>query len=50
MIIPNKQELRQIAFNHLSDVDFKDCMNLYKKYTATSYFCLVSDATVASYN
>ena len=26
--IPNKQELRQIAFNHSSDIDFKDFMNL----------------------
>ena len=50
MIIPNKKELRQIAFNHLSDIDFKDFMNLYKKYAATSYFFLVSDATVASDN
>ena len=28
MKIPNKQELQQIAFNHLSDIDFKDLMNL----------------------
>ena len=27
----NRQELQQIAFNHLSDMDFKDFMNLYKK-------------------
>ena len=32
--IPNKQEVQQIAFNHLSDIDFKDFMNLYKNYTA----------------
>ena len=24
------QELQQIAFNHLSDIGFKDFMNLYK--------------------
>ena len=28
--ILNKQELQQIAFNHSSDIDFKDFMNLYK--------------------
>ena len=41
MKIPNKQERHQIAFNHSSDIDFKDFMNLYKKYTAKSYFYLV---------
>ena len=29
--IPNKRELRQIAFNHSSHIDFQDFMNLYKK-------------------
>ena len=47
--IPNKQELQQTAFNHLSDIDFKDFMNLCKKCTAKPYF-LVIDATLASYN
>ena len=28
--IRNKQELQQIAFNHSSDIDFKDFMNLLK--------------------
>ena len=27
MKIPDKQELQQIAFNHSSDIDFKDFMN-----------------------
>ena len=31
MKIPNKKELCQLAFNHSSDIDFKDFMNLYKK-------------------
>ena len=26
-----QRELQQIAFNHSSDIDFKDFMNLYKK-------------------
>ena len=30
MKIPSKQELQQISFNHSSDIDFKDFMNLYK--------------------
>ena len=30
MKISNKHELQQIAFNHSSDIDFKDFMNLYK--------------------
>ena len=30
MKTPNKQELQNIAINHLSDIDFKDFMNLYK--------------------
>ena len=31
MKITNKQELQQIAFNHSSDIDFRDFMKLYKK-------------------
>ena len=34
MKILNTRELWQIAFNHSLDIDFKDFMNLYKKYTA----------------
>ena len=33
MKIPNKRELQQIALNHSSDIDFKDFMKIYKKYT-----------------
>ena len=44
MKTPNKLELQQIAFNHLSDMDFQDFMNLYKKCTAKPYFFLVIDA------
>ena len=50
MKIPNKQELQQIAFNHSSDIDFKDFMNLYKKCTEKPYPFLVTDATLASDN
>ena len=32
--IPNKRELQQIAINHSSDINTKDFINIYKKYTA----------------
>ena len=48
--IPNKQELQQTAFNHSSDTDFKEFMNLYKNCTAKPYSFLVIDATLASDN
>ena len=38
MKIPNKRELQQMEFNHSSDIDFKDLMNLYKTVTAKTYF------------
>ena len=50
MKTPNKQELQQISFNHSWDIDFKDFMNLYKKYTAKPYSFLVIDATFESDN
>ena len=48
MIIPNKRELQQIALNHSSDIDFKDFMKIFKKYTAESYCFLVNDTTFSS--
>ena len=50
MEIPNKRKLQQIAFNHPSDIDFQDFMNLYKKSTVEPYYFLVIDATLASDN
>ena len=50
MKILTKRELQQIAFNHSSDIDFQDFMNLYKKCTAKPYSSLVFDATLASDN
>ena len=32
--IPTKRELKQIALNHSSDIDFKDFIKIYKKCTA----------------
>ena len=50
MKIPNKGELQQIALDHLSDIDFKDFMSLYKKCIEKPYSYLVIDATFASYS
>ena len=37
--IPNKKELRQIALNHSSGIDFKDFIRVYKKmYCRTIFF------------
>ena len=41
MKISDKRELQQVAFNHSSDIDFQDFMNLYKKCTAKPYFFLL---------
>ena len=46
MKIPNKRELQQIDFNHSSDIDFQDFINLYKKLTAKPYSFLVIDTTL----
>ena len=50
MKIPNKRELQQIALNHSSDIDLKDFMNIYKKYTKEPYSFLVIDTTLPSDN
>ena len=50
MKIPNIQELQQIAFNHSSDVDFRDFVNLYKKCTPKSYSFWVIHAPFTSDN
>ena len=47
MKIPNKRELQQISLNHSSDIVFKNCMKIYKKYTAEPYSFLVNDTTLA---
>ena len=48
MKIPNKRELQQTALNHTSDIDFKDFMKIYKKYTKEPYSFLVNDTTLPS--
>ena len=46
--IPNKRELHKIALNHSSDIDFKDFMKIFKKYSAEPYSVLVNDTTLSS--
>ena len=48
--IRNKRKLQQIALNHLSDINIKDFIKIYKKCTAEPYLFLVNDATLASDN
>ena len=48
MKIPDKREIQQIALNHSSDIDFKDFMKIFKKYTAEPYSFLVNDTTLSS--
>ena len=50
MKIPNKRELQQIALNHSSDINSKDFIKIYKRYTTEPYSFLVNDVTLASYN
>ena len=46
----NKQDLHQIAVNHLPGIEIKDFINIYKKWTAKLYSFLVSDTGLASDN
>ena len=48
--IPNKRELQRIAINHLSDINAKDFVNIYRKCTAEPYLFLNNDTTHASNN
>ena len=50
MKIPDKRELQQIAVNNSSDKDFKEFINIYKKYTEELYLSLVNDTTLSSDN
>ena len=50
MKLPIKRELEQIALNHSSDIDFKDFIKIYKKYTVEPYSFLVNDTTLPSDN
>ena len=44
--ISNKREIQEIVLNHSSDIDFKDFIKNYKKYTAEPYSFFVNDTTL----
>ena len=50
MKMPNKQELQQIAFNHLTNIHVRNFMNIYKNFTPKPYSVLVIDGTIALEN
>ena len=50
MKIPNKRELQQTTSRHLSDIEFKDFMKLYKDCTKEPYSFLVNDTIFSSDN
>ena len=46
--ISNKQELQQIAFNHSSNIEFRDFTNFYRKCKAKPYSFLAIDCILVS--
>ena len=50
MKIPSKRELPQIASNHLSDIDFKYFIKLYKDYTKEPCSVLLNETILLSDN
>ena len=50
MITPNKREFQQILKNHSSDIDFKDFIKVYKKYTVEPHSFLVNEIILPSGN
>ena len=50
MKFPNKQELKQLAYQNSSDIDFQDFISLYDKCTVKPYSFLLTDNTFASDN
>ena len=49
MKIPQKRKCREIVFNHLSDIEFIEFVNLYKKIAIKPYYFLVIGDTRASH-
>ena len=45
-----ESELQQLAWNHLSEIGFKDFMEICKNYTNERYSFLVNDTTLPSDN
>ena len=50
MKFAKKRWPQQIAFDHSSDIDFKNFMKICKKYISEKYSLLVNDLTLPSDN
>ena len=50
MKIYNKRELQQIFINHSADIDYKDFMKIYRKYTIQPYSFLIIGTTLPDNN
>ena len=50
MKINNKRELQNIAINHSADIDYKDCVKIYRECTKEPYDFLTIDTTLSSIN
>ena len=50
MKIHNKREVKNIDINHSADIEYKDFIKIYRKYTSESYFFLTVDTTLHAKN
>ena len=50
MKILNKREIQQIGLTHSLDIDFRDFIKIYKKFTAQSYSFLLNGTTLQTDN
>ena len=48
MKIHNKRELQNVATNHSANIDYKDSMKIYRKYTSKSYSYLTINTILLS--
>ena len=50
MKIRNKRDVQNIAINHSADIDYKDIMNIYRKFTSKPYYFFTIDTTLPANN
>ena len=50
MKIHNKREVQNIATNHSADIDYKDLMNVYRKFTSKPYSFFTIDTALPANN
>ena len=50
MNINNKRDLQKIAINHSPDIDYKDLMKIYRKFTIELFYFLTMDTTLPANN